>query len=209
MSSPQTATATFNANAANYTLTVSTVGGGSGVVQSLDGRINCGGSGGSNCTATYSSGTSVTLTASASSGSTFAGWSGGGCAGAGNCTFDVTGNTTISAEFTTSQSPTSTMTWQMQADSSCQYVIYWRLFDKTANLLWPNASQVYVMNQTNTVYTQNISCTTGDTIAYGASESSNSDSPYYWGVGINGTESCTNCAYKCATVTVPIKLICQ
>jgi hypothetical protein len=120
----------------------------------------------------------------------------------------MTTDVTVSAEFTLAQSPTSTMTWQMQVDPSCQYIVYWRLFDKTANLLWPNSSQVFVMNQTNTVYTENISCTTGDTIVYGASQNSGIDT-YYWGVGINGTESCANCAYKCATVTVPVKLSCQ
>jgi len=208
MNSSQTATATFNASPTSFTLTVRTTGLGSGLVQSSDGQINCGGSSGSNCSATYNSGAPVTLSATASSGNTFAGWSGSPCTGTGSCTFDVTGNATISADFEPSQSANSTMSWQMQADSSCHYIVYWRLFDKTANLLWPNASQVFVMNQTNTVYTENISCHTGDTIAYGASENSGSDT-YYWGVGINGTEGCPSCAYKCATVTVPVTFSCN
>ena len=55
-----------------YTLTVSKSGTGSGAVTSSDGGIICG----PDCTETYDSGTSVTLTATADTGSTFTGWTG-------------------------------------------------------------------------------------------------------------------------------------
>jgi hypothetical protein len=45
-------------------------------------------------------GTPVTLTATAATGSTFTGWSGGGCAGAGVCTFVLNGPKSITATFT-------------------------------------------------------------------------------------------------------------
>ena len=60
-------------------------GTGTGTVTSSPSGINCG----STCSATYSSGTSVTLTAAAASGSTFAGWS-GACTGTGTCTVSMT-----------------------------------------------------------------------------------------------------------------------
>ena len=55
-----------------YALTVSTAGTGSGTVTSNPAGINCG----SDCSEDYASGTAVTLTATAASGSSFAGWTG-------------------------------------------------------------------------------------------------------------------------------------
>ncbi|HKI00991.1 MAG TPA: hypothetical protein VKK31_03340 [Thermoanaerobaculia bacterium] len=55
-----------------FALTVSKAGTGSGTVTSSPAGINCG----ADCSESYVSGTSVTLTAAAASGSTFAGWSG-------------------------------------------------------------------------------------------------------------------------------------
>jgi len=41
----------------------------------------------------------VTLSATPASGSTFAGWSGGGCAGSGNCVVVLTSDATVTATF--------------------------------------------------------------------------------------------------------------
>src|SRR5207245_8334283 len=57
-----------------FALTVIKSGTGSGTVTSGGGEINCG----STCSATFNTGTAVTLTATAAAGSVFAGWSGGG-----------------------------------------------------------------------------------------------------------------------------------
>lgn len=59
-------------------------------------RINCG----TICEAYYVTGTSVTLYASATPGSTFAGWSGGGCTGTGDCTVTLSSDTDVTATFT-------------------------------------------------------------------------------------------------------------
>jgi hypothetical protein len=77
------------------TLSVSRTGAGTGTVTSGDGAINCG----PTCSAQYDSGSTVTLTASPASNSTFAGWSGGGCSGTGSCTVTVTATTTVTATF--------------------------------------------------------------------------------------------------------------
>src|SRR5207245_6462597 len=50
--------------------------------------------------ASYDTGTVVTLSASAASGSTFNGWSGGGCSGTGTCTVTMSAATTVTATFT-------------------------------------------------------------------------------------------------------------
>ncbi len=74
---------------------------GSGTVTSAPAGIDCG----ATCSATYAPGTVVTLTAVAASGSTFTGWSGGGCAGTGPCQVTVSGDTGIGATFTTDTPP--------------------------------------------------------------------------------------------------------
>src|SRR5208283_3647371 len=79
----------------NLTLSVSTIGTGSGTVTSSPSGISCG----STCAASYSSGTRVTLTASPASGSTFAGWSGGGCSGTGTCSVTMYVATSVTATF--------------------------------------------------------------------------------------------------------------
>ena len=63
--------------------------------------ISCG----SACSATFDSGTSVTLAATAAPGSTFAGWSGEGCSGMGTCTVSMTQARSVTATFTLSTSP--------------------------------------------------------------------------------------------------------
>lgn len=57
--------------------------------------ISCG----DTCLAVYNPGTVVTLSAAADPGSTFDGWSGGGCSGAGLCTATMNANITITANF--------------------------------------------------------------------------------------------------------------
>jgi hypothetical protein len=57
--------------------------------------VNCG----TDCSESVTSGGSVTLTAAPASGSTFTGWSGGGCSGTGTCTTTVVANTTVTATF--------------------------------------------------------------------------------------------------------------
>jgi hypothetical protein len=78
-------------------LTVTRTGAGSGTVTSSPAGIDCG----SSCSASYASGTAVSLTAVAGSGSTFAGWSGGGCSGTGSCSLTLAANTIVTAGFAT------------------------------------------------------------------------------------------------------------
>ena len=76
------------------TLTVQRTGTGSGIVASAPSGILCGG----DCNETYADGTSVTLTATPSSGSTFTGWS-GACSGTGVCTVAMTEAKAVTAQF--------------------------------------------------------------------------------------------------------------
>lgn len=75
-------------------LTVTSAGPGSGTVTSTPSGINCPGT----CSAQFSPGTQVTLTAAPGSSFTFAGWS-GACSGTAACTVSVSGSTAATATF--------------------------------------------------------------------------------------------------------------
>jgi hypothetical protein len=81
---------------APVSLTVIRAGLGSGSVTSSPAGISCG----TSCSASFPSGSPVVLTATASAGSIFTGWSGGGCAGTNTCTVSPISATTITATFT-------------------------------------------------------------------------------------------------------------
>ncbi|HLQ65404.1 MAG TPA: FG-GAP-like repeat-containing protein, partial [bacterium] len=110
MNGPTTVAATFTLQTTSYTLTVNKAGTGTGTVISSETppSISCGPTC-ATASASYPSGTVVTLTASAASGSTFAGWTGGGCTGTGPCTVTMNASTTVSATFTV-QTATYTLT---------------------------------------------------------------------------------------------------
>src|SRR5207247_1582297 len=79
-----------------YTLTVTKAGSGGGTVTSSPAGIDCGAA----CSATFASGTSVTLTAMPASGSVFSGWSGAGCSGTGTCVVTMSAAQAVTASFT-------------------------------------------------------------------------------------------------------------
>jgi hypothetical protein len=95
LAEPGIATAeTITVTLPKFTLTVAKSGRGSGTVTSSSGGIECG----ATCAADFDAGTSVTLTATATAGSTFAGWS-GACSGFGSCTVTVDAAKTATATF--------------------------------------------------------------------------------------------------------------
>src|SRR5439155_1610703 len=69
---------------------------GGGTVTSSPAGISCG----ATCSTSFTTGTVVTLSAAPAAGSTFAGWSGSGCSGTGNCVVTVNAATSVTATFT-------------------------------------------------------------------------------------------------------------
>jgi pimeloyl-ACP methyl ester carboxylesterase len=104
MNANKSVTAAFNTSP-SYTLTTSTAGSGSGVISPSSGS--------------YPGGTVVTLTATAASGSTFGGWSGGGCSGTGSCTITMNSNMTVIAIFNLSGSNYTYANWNCNNQSQC------------------------------------------------------------------------------------------
>jgi hypothetical protein len=112
---PIAVTATFNtAPPATFPLTVLKAGTGQGTVTSTSvpaqaSQINCG----TECGAVYPSGAAVTLTAAPAAGSTFGGYTGGGCGANPVCVVTMNAAQTVTATFTTQTFPlTVTVTGQ-------------------------------------------------------------------------------------------------
>lgn len=76
-------------------LTVNSIGSGTGTITSTLAGIDCG----IDCTQSYPTDTSVTLTATSSTGSTFTGWS-GDCTGTGECVIVMDNATSVTSAFT-------------------------------------------------------------------------------------------------------------
>ncbi len=96
LDSDETVIATFNSLTTDqYTLSISPSGNGNGSVTSSPVGIDCG----FTCSASFQSGTAVTLTAAAAPGSAFAGWDSPYCLGTDPCTVTVTSSTSIGAIF--------------------------------------------------------------------------------------------------------------
>ena len=87
-------------------LTVTLAGNGTGTVTANPASINCPGV----CSGPFVPGTVLTLTAAAGTGSTFQGWSGGGCTGTGSCQVTMNSATSVTATFTPSNLPATTTT---------------------------------------------------------------------------------------------------
>ena len=93
MTAVSAVTASFTLN--TYALTVVAAGTGTGTISSTPAGINCG----IDCSEIYNHGTIVTLSQSAGTGSTFAGWS-GACTGTGACMVTMDMARSVTATFT-------------------------------------------------------------------------------------------------------------
>ncbi len=90
-----------NVTFGSSTLTITDLGTGSGTVTDDLGSINCTTTGGTisgTCSASYTGGSVVTLTATPVAGTTFNGWS-GGCTGTAQCSVTLNSNQAVSATF--------------------------------------------------------------------------------------------------------------
>lgn len=80
-------------------LSVGKLGNGTGSVTSSPGGIVCG----ATCAYGFDEGTTVTLMATPTTGTSFTGWTGGGCTGTGTCVVTLAGPTSVNATFELAQ----------------------------------------------------------------------------------------------------------
>ena len=92
MDAAKSVSANFTASPGPFSLTVAKSGTGTGTVTSTPPGISCG----TTCSASFASGTVVSLTATPDTGSTFAGW-GGACSGSGACSVTMDAAKSVSA----------------------------------------------------------------------------------------------------------------
>ncbi|MCJ8500222.1 InlB B-repeat-containing protein [Desulfatitalea alkaliphila] len=102
----------FVASSTTHTLQVSKSGSGQGTVTSNPAGISCG----STCGASFAGGQSVSLSADAASGSTFAGW-GGECSGSGTCQVTMNQARSVTATFNVDGSSSTPITEENLAGS--------------------------------------------------------------------------------------------
>ncbi|MBI5184464.1 MAG: hypothetical protein HZA01_01895 [Nitrospinae bacterium] len=73
------------------------------------------------------------------------------------------------------------------------YEIDYRFYDTTNNLVWPSSSAYYYTQKYAKRYVSTLLCQTGATVCYGG----NTGNLLSWGVGIDYTESCSDCCVIC------------
>ncbi len=78
-------------------------------------------------------------------------------------------------------------------------------FDFDHGRIWPSSQEVYVAPPGGAIDTR-IVCEVGALICYGAETDPLSD--IFWGVGIDGQESCADCCEPCEDALVEIDLVC-
>ena len=83
------------------------------------------------------------------------------------------------------------MAWTIGNQCSTGAEIDYKFYDFSNNLVWPSSTSHYYINYGQT-QTARLSCTAGAKICLGANSGS-----LYWGVGLAGNSSCTNCCYFC------------
>jgi chitodextrinase len=113
---------------ANPLLTIDKRGTGAGTITSSSGGIDCG----NTCSASFAPGISVTLTATAATGSTFDGFSNGCTSLETTCTFTITANTSVTATFNDTQAPTTPGGLTAAATSQTEINLSWS--DSTDNI---------------------------------------------------------------------------
>jgi hypothetical protein len=144
---------------ASFRLNVSGGGDGAGTVTSQSGLapgIDCavsGGTGTGACSQSYPSGTNVTLTAAATAGHTFTGWS-GDCSGSGTCTLAMSANRSATANFAAPAGPEAAVGRWSSTHSMPIIGLHLSLLPGGDALLWGHGGEPQVWNAGGGSFTQ-------------------------------------------------------
>jgi hypothetical protein len=87
-------------------------------------------------------------------------------------------------------------------------LLYVRFFDKTNNLLWPNRTQVYVINNGRSSVFR-LTVKRGAKICYGADSIGGN---FYWGLSAEGNKACPDCCNivpNTGNISRAVRLVCN
>ena len=102
------------------------------------------------------------------------------------CVVDIGGQSSCAqATAIVAAAADAVLTWTVGDQCSSGAQMYYKFFDLSANLVWPAPPSAYVASYGQSFQSQ-LNCTSGHQICLGAQSGS-----YSWGVGLNGTGSCT------------------
>jgi hypothetical protein len=163
------------ANPVLQSLTVAKTGTGTGTVASSPSGINCG----TTCSASFNSGTSVGLSATAATGSTFTGWS-GACTGIGGCAVVLDAAKSVTATFAAGAPTTYALTVAKAGTGS--------------GTVTSSPSGISCGSTCSASYTSGTSVTLTATAATGSTFTG-------WSGTCSGTGSCTAAMSQARTVT--------
>lgn len=101
--------------------------------------------------------------------------------------------------------PPAAMDWILYDSCADGLGLQAALFDVTHDRVWPSAHGAYYAGPGGAIDAR-ITCEVGSYICYGAE----TDPPtgIFWGVGLDGHESCDDCCEPCDDVLVEIELVC-
>jgi hypothetical protein len=99
---------------------------------------------------------------------------------------------------------TSTFSWTFTNQCLDGENIQFKVFDQNAKLVWPTPPNVY-LSSPGATNTDAFLCTIGNKICFGGDQPQHNLS---WGIGINGTQACSNCCYVCANASGSTNFTC-
>ena len=92
----------------------------------------------------------------------------------------------------------SVLNWTVE--NGCNQTAQFRFFDITRNLLWPNSNQFFTL-ATSGRSTYSLRCNVNSKICFGGQPAGGNG---FWGLGLNGSQSCANCCYFCTNSSVSL-----
>lgn len=105
---------------------------------------------------------------------------------------------------TTSPGSTSTVRMTLAYENACTGSIDLKFFDRTNGIVWPSASSSYeITSQQRRSF--DLDCRNQAQVCYGGSERANTS--HYWGVGLDNTQSCSDCCLVCGQTPPPVKVL--
>jgi hypothetical protein len=172
-----------------FNVVTTKTGTGTGLVSSSPAGIDCG----TTCSYNYLAGTVVTVATAPSSGSTFLGWSGGGCSGTAACTLTGNGSVTVTATFDTAPTPTSTPT----PGTSPTYTL--AVITKGPGTISSNSGGISCGSVCSAAYAS------GTVVTLTATPGKNARFVGWFGAGCSGTSTCTVTLDQVSSVTAAFR----